>query len=70
MCPTSSSASPGAPSRKLTFHDAIDIWAMHRQGWIQSRIAAKFDVNQGRISEVLSGKSHLGSENYGSECSK
>lgn len=52
----------GKPSRVLTFDDAIAIWRLRREGWLQSRIAAHFDTNQGRISEVLSGKRHPGSE--------
>lgn len=47
---------------RLTFEDAILIWRVHWNGELQSRIAARFDVNQGRISEVLSGKLHSGSE--------
>ena len=43
-------------SRRLRLSDAIDIWRIRLQGEVQHRIAAKFDVNQGRISEILSGK--------------
>ena len=43
----------GKPSRVLTFEDAIQVWLMKWDGWLQSRIAAHFDTNQGRISEVL-----------------
>lgn len=49
------------PSRRLTFEDAIEIWLLIFQGWIVSRIAARFDVNQGRISEIRTGKHHPGS---------
>jgi len=35
----------GRPSRRLTLED-----------WLQSRIAAHFDVNSGRISEIKTGK--------------
>lgn len=51
----------GKPCRVLTYEDAIQVWLMRWDGWLQSRIAAHFDVNQGRISEVLSGSRHLGS---------
>lgn len=50
------------PSYRLTFDDAVKVWLMRREGEIQSRIAARFDVNQGRISEVLAGKRMPGSE--------
>ncbi len=53
---------PDSPSRKLTFADAKVIWKLKREGWLQSRIAAHFDVNQGRISEVLNHKLHRGAE--------
>ena len=53
---------PRRPSYRLTFEDAVRIWQMHSPGEINSRIAAHFDVNQGRISEVLTGKRHQGSE--------
>ena len=48
--------SKGRPSRRLTQEDAIKIWHMLWDGWLQSRIAAYFDVNIGRISEVKTGK--------------
>lgn len=44
------------PSRKLTSRDAEIIRQMIADGWLQSRIAAHFDVNPGRISEVNTGK--------------
>ena len=50
------------PSYHLTFDDAVEIHMMLWDGWIQSRIAAKYDVNIGRISEVKNGLLHLGSE--------
>ncbi len=46
----------GRPSRRLTLDDAVQIWMMIWDGWLQSRIAAYFDVNAGRISEVKTGK--------------
>ncbi len=55
--------SPGAPSSRLSFEDATEVWKLKRQGWLQSRIAAHFDCNQGRISEILNHKSHVGSDN-------
>lgn len=50
------------PSRTLSFNEATLVWLRHWEGEIQSRIAAAFDVNQGRISEILTGKTFLGSE--------
>lgn len=43
-------------SPPLTLEDAIEIWRRHWLGEAQHVIAAAFRVNQGRISEVLSGK--------------
>lgn len=47
---------PRRPSRKLTKSDAIKVWKLREKGWLQHRIAAEFDVNQGRISEIITGK--------------
>jgi len=44
------------PSRKLTDADAARIKKMLREGHLQSRIAATFDVNGGRIAEINTGK--------------
>jgi len=46
----------GRPSRQLTKEDAVQVWFMLWDGWLQSRIAAYFDVNSGRVSEVKTGK--------------
>lgn len=51
----------GRPSHRLTFEDAVNVWIMSWKGEIQSRIAAHFDVNIGRISEVLNEHTHVGS---------
>ena len=50
------------PSYKLTFFDAVEVWLHHWAGEYQNRIAAFFDVNQGRVNEVIKGKRHPGSE--------
>jgi hypothetical protein len=42
-------------SRHLTFDDAVQIVRMYDEGMLQSRIAAHFDVNQGRVSEIVTG---------------
>lgn len=49
------------PSKRLSFEDAIQIHQLIRKGWLQSRIAARFDVNGGRISEINTGRLHPGS---------
>jgi transcriptional regulator with XRE-family HTH domain len=43
-------------SRHLTLSDAIEIWRRRSAGEAQHKIAAAYDVNQGRISEILSGR--------------
>lgn len=48
-------------SHVLTFDEAVQVQKMIANGMIQSRIAAHFDVNGGRISEVNTGKLHKGS---------
>ena len=48
-------------SYQLTFDDAVDIWIRHWNGEFQHRIAAAFDVNPGRVNEVLKGTRHAGS---------
>ena len=50
------------PSRSLTFKDAIKVWHLYWKGEFQNRIAALFDVNPGRINEIIKGKLHAGSE--------
>lgn len=44
------------PSKKLTEADAKIIKKRLKNGDMQSRIAADFDVNGGRISEINTGK--------------
>ena len=48
----------GTPSRRLTFEDAVQVWLIYWKGEFQNRIAARFDCNPARISEVLKGKLH------------
>jgi hypothetical protein len=43
-------------SRHLTLNDAVEIWRRRSNGEAQHKIAAAFNVNQGRISEILSGR--------------
>jgi hypothetical protein len=49
------------PSYKLTFEDAVNIWLRSWNGEFQHRIAADYDVNPGRVNEVLKGYMHSGS---------
>ncbi|SPF81179.1 hypothetical protein [Pseudoprimorskyibacter insulae] len=48
------------PSHALTFNDAIEICELYLAGEFQNRIAAKFDVNPGRVSEVIKGRKFIG----------
>ncbi|MBO1024601.1 MULTISPECIES: hypothetical protein [Brucella] len=50
------------PSHKLTYEEAVQVHLLILKGELQSRIAAKFDTNGGRISEVNTGKLHPGSK--------
>jgi len=47
---------PRRPSRRLTEADAAVIKKMLSEGHLQSRIAAEFDVNGGRIAEINTGQ--------------
>jgi hypothetical protein len=49
------------PSPTLTFDDAVEVWKRHFLGERQHHIAQAFDVNQGRISEILKERRHTGS---------
>jgi len=49
------------PSYRLTYEDAVQIHLRLMRGELHSRIAADFDVNQGRISEIRTGKLYRGS---------
>jgi len=49
-------------SYRLTFDDAVDIWLRNWSGEYQHKIAAFYDVNPGRVNEVLKRRKHIGSE--------
>ena len=49
-------------SYRLTFSDAVEIWLRYWTGEFQHRIAASYDVNPGRVSEVLKERTHIGSK--------
>ena len=46
----------GKPSKRVTLPMAREFIRLKKAGWLQSRIAAEFDVNQGRVSEVITGQ--------------
>jgi len=46
----------GHPSKKLTRAEAAEIKKLLLSGELQHRIAARFDVNSARISEINTGK--------------
>lgn len=49
-------------SPPVTFEMAVQFWMKRWDGMNQHDIAAFWSVNQGRVSEVLTGKRHPGSE--------
>lgn len=49
---------PKKPSKRLNLQEAKEVWRLRSMGWLQHHIAAHFGVNQGRISEILTGKLH------------
>ncbi len=51
-----------APCHKLTFEEAVEIHLRLMNGEKQSRVLQDYDVNQGRISEVNTGKLHPGAK--------
>nr|WP_295742125.1 hypothetical protein [uncultured Acidocella sp.] len=52
---------PREPSKKLTENDVLEIKKRLQKKEFQHRIAADYDVNPGRISEINTGKtwSHI-----------
>ena len=49
------------PSYRLTFEDAVNVWIRYWDGEFQNRIAADYDVNSARVSEVVKETLHPGS---------
>jgi predicted XRE-type DNA-binding protein len=49
-------------TNRLSFKDAVEVWLRHWAGEFQHRIAASYDVNQGRISDVINERLHIGSK--------
>lgn len=60
-------ANCNSPSYTLTFKDAVNVWLRYWAGDFQNRIAASYDVNPARVSEVIKRKRHLGSEDAARE---
>ncbi len=44
-----------------TFDEAVEVHRLVKRGFPNSQIAALFKTNQGRISEIRTGKRHYGS---------
>ena len=44
------------PSYRLVFEDAVKIWMRFWDGEYQNRIAADYDVNPGRVNDVVKGR--------------
>jgi hypothetical protein len=47
---------------RLTFDEAVEIWLLTSRGEYKHKMAARFDVNVGRIYDVYSEKIHPGSK--------
>jgi hypothetical protein len=47
-----------SPSHRLTFDEAVEVHIRLANGEMYSRIAASYDVNQGRIADVRFGRLH------------
>ena len=45
----------------LTFDQAVEVWLLYWDGWLQSQIAAQMSTNPGRVNEILKERKHLGS---------
>ena len=56
------SMGPKRERRSLSFEEAVAVWRLYWRGVYQDRIAAMFDVNPGRVSEVVKRRKHIGSE--------
>ena len=55
------------PTRRLSFEDAVEIWKRFWAGEYQHRIAAAFDVNPARVSEVIKGHKFPGSRDIAAQ---
>ncbi len=55
------------PTHRLTFEDAVEVWKRFWAGEYQHRIAAAFNVNPGRVNEVLKGHKHPGARDIAAQ---
>ena len=46
------------PCHRLTFDEAVEVHKRLASGEMYSRIAASYDVNQGRVADVKFGRLH------------
>ena len=46
---------------KFTFDEAVDVWLRKWSGQLGDDIAHDYRINVGRVSEILTGKAHIGS---------
>lgn len=54
-------SNPKRTMRNLNFDEAVQVWLRYWHGEYQDRIAAFFDVNPGRVNEVVKLRKHVGS---------
>jgi hypothetical protein len=47
---------------QFTFDEAVDVWLRRWSGQFQHVIAAAYIINWGRVSDVLTEKTHIGSK--------
>jgi len=47
---------------RLTFNDTVNIWLRHWAGEYQHTIAARYDVSQSHVNDVLNERRHIGSK--------
>ena len=52
---------PRTPCHRVTYEEAVEIHIRLMRREMYSRIAADYDVNQGRIADVKFGRLHPGS---------
>ncbi|MER9776223.1 hypothetical protein [Mesorhizobium sp. M0220] len=50
--------------KSRSFEDAVEVWKLRAGGWFQHHIAARFQVNPGRVNDVLKERKHLGSRDH------
>jgi DNA-binding transcriptional regulator LsrR (DeoR family) len=53
---------PPPSKQPLNWDDAKIVWSLHRVGWHQHQIAARFGCNSARINDILKERKHVGSK--------